>query len=144
MTRLSTDNIHATCVSRGGRALLLSGPSGSGKSDLALRLIDAGFELVSDDQVLLSIKGDQLIAAPPPSIAGKFEVRGLGIVEIAHRPDQPVALFVDLSEKPLRMPDEDDNETILGVNLPRIALVAQEASAAAKVSLAFDKIGLHF
>lgn len=144
MTRLSTELMHATCVGRGGRALLLSGPSGSGKSDLALRLMDSDFELVSDDQVLLSVKDERLIAAPPPSIAGKIEVRGLGIIEVAHRPDMPVALFVDLSEKPLRMPDEDDFETILGISLPRIAMVASDASAAAKTKLALDKIGLQF
>ena len=56
----------------------------------------------------------------------------------------PNVLFIDLSEKPLRMPDEDDSETILGITLPRIALVASEASAAAKTTMAFDKIGLHF
>ena len=142
MTRLSTDLFHATCVVRGGRAVLLAGPSGSGKSDLALRLIDRDYALVSDDQVLLSCKDGQLIAAPPPSIAGKMEVRGLGIVDIAHHPDQPVALFVDLAATPLRMPEEDDGETILGIRLPRISLVASEASAAAKVTLALDKIGL--
>ncbi|NNC47917.1 MAG: aldolase [Sphingomonas sp.] len=144
MTRLSTELRHATCVGRGGRALLLSGPSGSGKSDLALRLMDDDFELVSDDQVILSVKDEQLIAAPPPSIAGKMEVRGLGIIEVAHRPDMPVALFVDLSETPLRMPDENDCETILGISLPRIALVASDASAAAKAKLALDRIGLQF
>ena len=144
MNQNATEMMHATCVARGGRALLLVGPSGSGKSDLALRLIDAGFDLVSDDQVILSVKSEKLLAAPPPSIAGKMEVRGIGIVEIAHRPDQPVALFVDLTQKPPRLPDGDESETILGITIPRIALVAPEASAAAKVTLALDKVGLHF
>ena len=87
-----TETVHASTVATGGRAVLLSGPSGSGKSDLALRLIDRGFTLVSDDQTVVMREGDRLIASAPPTIAGKLEVRGLGIVEMETLTDVPIAL----------------------------------------------------
>ena len=64
--------------------MLITGPSGSGKSDLALRLLDRGFTLVSDDQTIVRRDGDRLIASAPPTIAGKLEIRGIGIVEMEH------------------------------------------------------------
>ncbi|MFN3869796.1 MAG: HPr kinase/phosphorylase, partial [Hyphomicrobiaceae bacterium] len=90
MTSQSADPVlvHATAVARHGAAVLLMGPSGSGKSDLALRLLaqtaspslpTGDFELVSDDHVLLHRDHDLVIASAPPSIAGKLEVRGIGI-----------------------------------------------------------------
>jgi len=62
--------------------VLLRGPSGSGKSDLALRLIDDGARLIADDQTHLAKKGHALIATPPPAIAGMIEVRGIGVVKL--------------------------------------------------------------
>src|SRR5690606_18170052 len=73
--------IHATCVVIGEIGVILRGPSGSGKSDLALRLVDTGGLLVADDQVFLSVENGALVARAPPTISGKLEVRGLGIVE---------------------------------------------------------------
>ena len=140
--RLSSESIHASCVAREGRAVLLSGPSGAGKSDLALRLLDCGFALVSDDQTLLRREGDRLIAAPPPTIAGKLEIRGIGIVDMAHQPDVPVALIVELTSAIQRMPDEARERPILGVALPLVAIDATTASAASKVALALDRMGL--
>src|SRR5688500_19640981 len=93
---LSSETIHASTVASNGRAVLISGPSGSGKSDLALRLLDRGFTLVSDDQTLVRRDGDRLIASPPPNIAGKLEIRGLGIVEMDNLTDIPVALLGEL------------------------------------------------
>lgn len=75
---LSSEMLHATCVAYDGRAVLLIGPSGSGKSDLALRLFDRGFGLVSDDQTMVRKEGARLIASAPLTIAGKMEVRGSG------------------------------------------------------------------
>ena len=75
-----------------GRAVLISGPSGSGKSDLALRLIDRGFTLVSDDQTIVRRDGDRLFASAPPTIKGKLEIRGVGIVEMETVKRRPVAL----------------------------------------------------
>ena len=77
---LSAETVHASTVALDGRAVLISGPSGSGKSDLALRLLDRGFALVSDDQTVVKKQGDALLASAPPSIAGKMEVRGIGIL----------------------------------------------------------------
>src|SRR5690349_5634122 len=103
--RLSSETIHASTVALDGRALLISGPSGSGKSDLALRLIDRGFSLVSDDQTVLRRDGDRLLASAPPSLAGKLEIRGIGIVEVETVSDVPVALAIELAGDIERMPD---------------------------------------
>ena len=139
-----TETVHASTVATGGRAVLLSGPSGSGKSDLALRLIDRGFTLVSDDQTVVMREGDRLIASAPPTIAGKLEVRGLGIVEMETLTDVPIALFVELTSDIERLPDENRERSILGVELPLISIDARTASAPSKVALALDRMGLSF
>ena len=69
---LSSETVHASAVAADGRAVLITGPSGSGKSDLALRLLDRGFTLVSDDQTIVRREGSKLIASAPPNIAGKL------------------------------------------------------------------------
>src|SRR3954468_19602333 len=102
--RLSAENVHASTVATDGRAVLITGPSGSGKSDLALRLLDRGFSLVSDDQTIVRRDGDRLIASAPPTIAGKLEIRGIGIVEMEAAKDVPVALLVELTSDIQRMP----------------------------------------
>jgi HPr kinase/phosphorylase len=144
-----TTYVHATCVAlqasgRQWRGILLRGPSGAGKSDLALRLIDAGAKLVADDQTALFRRGRSLIAAPPGTISGLMEVRGLGIVQVGRsrlRARVPVALLVDLvpPEKIERMP-EPAREDLLGVDLPVVALAPFEASASAKLRLALARI----
>ena len=142
--RLSTETIHASSVASGGRAVLIAGPSGSGKSDLALRLLDRGFGLVSDDQTLLKRDGDRLLASAPPNIAGKLEIRGIGIVEMVHSDDVPVALIVELVSDIPRMPDESRDRQILGIKLPLVAIDAMTASAPSKVAIALDRMGLKF
>jgi len=95
--------MHGTCVANGGRAVLILGRSGAGKSDLALRLLADGWRLVADDGVLLTATSDGLIASAPPRIAGLLEVRGVGIVpepSVA----APVALALDLDRRPDRLP----------------------------------------
>lgn len=140
--RLSSETLHATAVARGGRCVLIVGPSGSGKSDLALRLIDRGFGLVSDDQVIVRRDRGRLVAAAPATIRGKFEVRGLGIVELPAVDDCAVALVVELAEAVERMPPDGRTRTIAGAEVPLVQVDPREASAAAKVALALDRFGL--
>ena len=102
---LSSETIHASSVAIGGRAVLIGGLSGKGKSDLALRLIDRGASLVSDDYSFVRRQGEQLLASAPATIAGKIEIRGVGVAEFPAVSDVPVALFVDLDESPERLPE---------------------------------------
>ena len=132
--------LHATCVAIGGRGVLLLGPSGAGKSDLALRLIDRGARLVSDDQVALEIIGGRLEATSLATIWGRMEVRGIGVIALppeALADRAPVALAIALDQPPQRMaaaplPTRD----IAGLAVPEIALAPFEASAPLKVERA--------
>ena len=142
--RLSAETLHASTVALDGRAVLISGPSGSGKSDLALRLIDRGFVLVSDDQTIVRKDGDRIVATAPPTIAGKLEVRGIGIVDMARVDSLPVALAVELTSEIQRLPDDNRERLILGVAVPLIGINAAEASAPSKVALALNRMGLRF
>ena len=91
--RLSAETLHSSTVAKDDRAVLITGPSGSGKSDLALRLLDRGFTLVSDDQTVVRREENRLIASAPATIAGKLEIRGLGIVQMETTMDVPVMLI---------------------------------------------------
>jgi serine kinase of HPr protein (carbohydrate metabolism regulator) len=140
--RLTSETLHASTVALDGRAVLISGPSGAGKSDLALRLIDRGFTLVSDDQTIVRKDNGRLLASAPPTIHGKLEIRGVGIVEMETVNDVPVALFVELTGDILRLPDDSRERLVLGVNLPLINVDALTASAPSKVAVALDRLGL--
>jgi len=142
--RLSAETIHASTVALDGRAVMITGPSGSGKSDLALRLLDRGFSLVSDDQTIVRRDGERLLASPPPQIAGKLEIRGIGIVEMEWASDVPVALLVELTSDIQRLPDDSRERPVLGARLPLVSIDAMTASAASKVGLALDRMGLKF
>ena len=142
--RLSAETLHASTVALDGHAVVISGPSGSGTSDLALRLIDRGFVLVSDDQTIVKKDGDRRIATAPPTIAGKLEVRGIGIVDMERTESAPIALAVELTGEIQRLPDDSRERLILGVKLPLISINAAEASAPAKIALALKRMGLRF
>ncbi len=142
--RLSAETIHASTVAMDGRAVLITGPSGAGKSDLALRLLDRGFALVSDDQTIVRRDGDRLVATAPATIAGKLEVRGIGIVEMERVSDTPIALIVELTSDIQRLPDDSRERPILGVNLPLVSIDAMTASAPSKVALALERMGREF
>jgi len=140
-----SSQIHATCVALPEGGVLLRGRSGSGKSDLALRLIDNGARLVADDRVELSRDGDRLIARPPATIAGLIEARGVGILRLPPErlaPQAAIVLIVDLVDPAAveRLP-EATCEDLLGVSLRRVALSAFEASTPAKIRLALRASG---
>lgn len=130
-----SETIHATTVAIGGRGVLISGPSGSGKSDLALRLIDRGAVLVADDRTRVWRAGDRLFAGVPDTISGKLEVRGLGILDLERVGEVPLALCVSLGEETERLPFPR-MRTIAGVDLPDLVLDPRPASAPIKVERA--------
>jgi serine kinase of HPr protein (carbohydrate metabolism regulator) len=142
--RISAETLHASTVTANGRAVVIMGPSGSGKSDLALRLLDRGFALVSDDRTVVKRDGSRVIASAPPNIAGKLEIRGIGIIDMETAGDVPVALLVELTSEIQRLPDENRERPVLGVKLPLISIDAMTASAPSKVALALDRMGLKF
>ena len=143
-SRLSSENLHASTVALDGRAVIISGPSGSGKSDLTLRLLDRGFVLVSDDRTIVRKDGDKVIASVPETIRGKLEIRGVGIVEMPTVADVVVALVVELTSDIQRLPDDSRDRIILGISIPMISVDALTASAPSKVALALDRLGLKF
>ena len=131
----SSDRLHATTVAIDGMAVMIEGASGSGKSDLALRLIDRGAILVSDDQTLVVRAGATLLARAPTTIAGRVEVRGIGILAMPYGEDVPVALLVRVDGAIERMP-ERSVRNIAGIDVREVAIAPFEASAPIKVELA--------
>lgn len=138
MATLSFMTLHASTVAIGGRAVMIEGPSGSGKSDLALRLIDRGAMLVSDDYTLVARQGETLTARAPDTIAGKMEVRGLGVVELPHVDDVPVELIVQLDAEVPRLPERRTRQ-VAGVAIRELALDPFTASAPIKVEFALKE-----
>lgn len=131
--------IHATTVAIDGRAVLIEGASGAGKSDLALRLIDRGAVLIADDRTVVARAHDSVIASCPATIKGRIEVRGFGIVAMPHVAEAPVALIVTLCESVDRMPEPGFRD-VAGVAVRTIAIDPREASAAIKAELALRQI----
>jgi HPr kinase/phosphorylase len=135
--------LHASSIARGAEAVLLLGPPGSGKSDLALRLIWEGWALVADDQcVLRVVEGNALRAEAPPPLRGMLEVRGLGIfagLPVAG-PEAILRLAVRLAppEAVPRLPSPAVWTSEAGASLPEVALDGAAASAPAKVAFALD------
>jgi len=129
--------LHATCVSIGDSGVLLRGAPGSGKSDLALRLIDDGGYLIADDQVLVERTDNRLVARAPTALGGLLEVRGLGIVKAPFRPQATLALVVDLAPAGAgeRLP-APDHCNIDGIELSRLVIAPRHASADAIIRLA--------
>lgn len=135
--------VHGTSVALDGGGVLLRGPSGSGKSDLALRLIDGGARLVADDQTELHACEHGVSMSSPPAIAGQMEVRGLGIVPVPTVASALLRLVVDLvpTEAVERLP-EQCTCTLLGQAIPLLRLAGLEASAPAKLRLALRSLRL--
>lgn len=133
--------VHGTCIKMpGGKgAVLLLGPSGSGKSDLALRLIMRGCKLVADDQVIIKRKKEKVVAGAPESIRGLLEVRGLGITEVPYSKAVRVELVVRLAspEDVVRLPKKS-RHVLLDVKIPEVTLNPFEVSAVDKVFMAYQ------
>lgn len=141
---MTTQPLHCTVVTRrssaGWRGVLLCGPSGSGKSDLALRLIDANWRLVADDYACVWSSDGVLYAAPPERIAGRIEARGLDVVGMGWRPVTRVALRVDCVQAATERLPEPAWDTVAGVRLPRLSLDIRPASAPVTLGLAIDRL----
>ena len=139
-----TQPVHGTVVARRGpsgwRGVLLCGPSGSGKSDLALRLIDAGWRLVADDYAHVWASGQEVYATAPERIAGRIEARGLDIVPAFCRPVTRIALIVHCRQAATERLPEPRSESLSGVSLPSLDLDIRPASAAVTLGHAIDRL----
>ena len=133
--------IHATCTAIDGYGVLLRGPSASGKSDLALRLIHAGGELVADDRVNLLVRPDGLCASAPKALSGLLEVRGLGILRFPTTEKINITLVCELdSLEPIERIPQEKSICISGIELPLIAISPFEISSVLKVQLALKLV----
>ena len=139
----AVERLHATAIAVGSRAVVIRGPSGSGKSDLAFRclalptsaLLTSPAKLVSDDQVLLTRNGLSLAVTAPQTLLGKLEVRGLGILEVDPELDAKAVLIADIVEPRdmERYPDPWPTANLLGLAVPLIRVVAFDSSAPLKL-----------
>ena len=141
--RLSSETVHASARRDRRPRGADRRPLGPGKSDLALRLIDRGATLISDDYTFVRRVEGRAVASAPATIAGKIEMRGVGLVEdMATAQDVPVALFVDLDQAPERLPEPGGVMMLAGISVPTVALNGLEASAPLKVETALRLFGL--
>ncbi|GAA0639573.1 HPr kinase/phosphorylase [Brevundimonas lenta] len=136
---------HATVVAqwrsgRGWRAVLLFGPPGAGKSDLALRLIARGWRLVSDDYAHVFASGGALYARAPETIEGRIEVRGVGVTPSCALGLARAVLAVELSDEPFERMPEPETRVLDGVSVPLLHLNPREASAGEKVAAAIARL----
>ena len=132
---------NVSCVAVGGRAIVIEGAPGSGKSSLVLALIDRGAELVGDDGIQVERCGSQVIAAPPPNTAGKIEVRNVGIVDMPAR-KAVIALVLALDAQAPRFPLSLDQRIIAGVEIPCLPFHPGDAIQALRAEYALEKHGL--
>jgi serine kinase of HPr protein (carbohydrate metabolism regulator) len=132
---------NVSCVAIRGRGLLIEGPPGSGKSSLALALIDRGAVLVGDDAVTLAATGDRLTVSPPPNTAGMLDIRNVGIVEMATT-SAPLALVVRLDTQAPRYIEAAERAEHAGQALPLIALHPDSPVLALRAEHALTRYGL--
>ena len=115
---MTTTTLHATTVAIDGRGCLIIGPSGSGKSSLALRLIALGAVLVADDRTIVTLRGERLLASAPHAIASLIEARGVGLLRVPLAPPTELHLVVDLSTPAAPRLPEPQEHLVLGRKLP--------------------------
>ena len=136
------DLFHGTAVLYRGFGILIRGPSGSGKSDLALRLIDDGADLIADDQVIIKSVGEILQLSSLDNISGLIEVRGVGVVRIKYVSGIPLGLIVDINpRKKLKRMPITKKELIGNISIPVITINAFESSAVAKIKVFLQYLG---
>lgn len=139
MNSISPEPTYATCIAIDGDAVLIVGPSGSGKSDLALRLIDRGAMLVSDDQTVIERRDGALYASAPAALANRIEIRGLGIMDCPAVCDVPVRLIVHLVQDYDRFPLDHGSESLCGMDVASVRMSRFESSAPIKVEWALRR-----
>ena len=138
--KLMREMRHGSAVAIDGQAVLIFGPSGSGKSDLALRLIDRGATLISDDMVGIESTDDYLILSVAPNIAGKIELRGIGICAVDFISSAPLRLVVELTQEVDRMPPDDQRAAISNYWIPMVKLDPFQPSSVLKVEWALRSV----
>ncbi len=131
----------ASAVAIAGRALLIEGPPGSGKSSLALALIDRGAVLIGDDALLLAAQGTALLAHPHPRVAGLIEVRNLGLIARPVAAAVPVALVLALDPAAPRFIDTADAVERAGIMLPLVRLWPDSPVLALRAEVALERYG---
>lgn len=132
----------ATAVAIDGRAMLIEGPPGSGKSSLALALIDRGATLIGDDGLTLEAAGEHLLASPAPKIAGLLEVRNVGLLRYPVARRVPVALVIRLDRAAERLPEHAALQTLLGLDLPLVCLWPDSPVLPLRALAALSRFGL--
>ena len=131
--------IHSTAISLNGDGILIKGPSGSGKTDLALRLIESGGKLISDDQVIIKRKAKRLFLSSPKELNGLMQLSGIGIVKADYVQNIPLELVVKL--QPYKSLDPfpiNKEEIIKDLSIPALSLYSFAVSATAKIKVALD------
>ena len=131
----------STCVAIGGRGVLIEGASGTGKSSLALELIDRGAALVGDDSVLLTAGNGVLLARPHPNTRGLIEVRNLGLLPFPCVEEVPLALLITLDPEAPRFIEIPQTIEIGGISLPHLRLWPGSGPLALKAELALSHFG---
>lgn len=132
----------ATAVAVGRRALLLEGPSGSGKSSLALALIDRGATLIGDDGLTLTAAEGRLLASPAPAIAGLLEIRNVGLLTYETARNVPVALAIRLDREAERLPDGPDDYILHGCPIPLVRMWPDSPVLVLRALAALSRFGL--
>lgn len=137
--------IQATAIAIENRALLLEGPPGSGKSSLALSLMDRGAELIGDDGVTLTQEGDTVTANPPPNTEGLLEIRGVGLIRFPTRAGVPVALILSIVEPghAERLPGMLIDREFFGIGIPVLPFVPGTKCPALRAEWALRRFGLN-
>tara|TARA_B100000242_G_C43036616_1_gene483271 strand:+ start:499 stop:930 length:432 start_codon:yes stop_codon:yes gene_type:complete len=134
-------NIHGTSVTIGDQGVLILGPSGSGKSDLALRLIDRGATLISDDRTICNLVNKEIFMFSPSEISGLIEIRGMGLIRVPYIDNVKLKMIIKLTNKKMdRFPKKYLFKKILGVSFPLFQISAFDISANAKINLKLFEI----